>query len=143
MHFSWSHDITKIMAMRRHNNSMFLGLLALILVFPPLTSVVAAGLGLDLSHHHCGSEVHDSVVSHHDSDHDVHRHAEHVPGPDLEQHGSSDSEPYQCDQCHVVLAAMAYDVAVAVMATSPLPSPDSAAMLFAVRPPPAFKPPIA
>lgn len=126
------------MAMRRHNNPMILGLLALVLVFPPLTSVVAAGFGLDLSHHHCGSEIHDSTVSHHDLDIENHSSDHH-----LDPHGAAESDPYQCDQCHVALAALAADSPAPLIALMPLPSPDRAAVLYAVRPPPAFKPPIA
>lgn len=128
--------------MRRHNNPVMLGLLALMLVFPPLTSVVAAGLGLDLGHHHCGTEVHDSSVIHHDEglfvDETAVQHSAH-----LEHHGANQSEPYQCDQCHVVLAALATDLPADLSVVSPIPNPEKVAVLFAVRPPPAFKPPIA
>lgn len=104
-----------------------------------MTSVLAAGLGLDLSHHHCGPEVHESDDLHHHAEPDV----EHSNGQHLEQHGSSERVPYQCDQCHIALAALANEVFVALIVPSPLPSPETASVLFAVQPPPAFKPPIA
>lgn len=130
------------MAMRRHNNPVMLGLLALMLVFPPLTSVVAGGFGLDLSHHHCGDEVHDSTLSHHDGGVAVEETADqHIVH--LERHGANQSEPFQCDQCHAAFAALATDLPAALVARSSLPSPGKAAILFAVRPPSAFKPPIA
>lgn len=129
------------MAMRRRNNPVLFGLLALMLVFPPLTGVVAGGLGLDLSHHHCESDAHGTHgLQHHDGP--VASDATHKSGTHLDRHGAPQSDPYQCDQCHMVLAAIATDLPLSVISPSPLPSPETATMLLAVRPPPAFRPPI-
>lgn len=147
VHFKGDHDIREIMAKRRHTHPLILGLMALILVFPPITGAVAASFGIDLSHHHCGSDVHDSMVSHHDGDHTepsvLSKPVPHSDSDHLESHGATESDPYQCDQCHVALAALANDAPLPLIVPSLLPSPETASMLFEVRPPPAFKPPIA
>lgn len=126
------------MAKRRQQNPLILGLLAFLLVCPPMTSVMAAGLGVDLSHHHCGPDVHEAGdVHHHEPD------VEHSGIEPFEQHGSSERVPYQCDQCHIALAAMTSDMPVALIVEAPLPSPETVVVLYAIPPPPAFKPPIA
>jgi len=124
------HGILMIMATRRHSRGIILFLMAAFLIFPPLASVLADGLGIDLAHHHCDSHGHGAVA--HEVD---------VPGS--ENHGAAQTDPFQCDQCHLVLAAVSYDMAVAGRARVPLPDPDVVRVLSSVRTPPAFKPPIA
>ncbi|NKB43763.1 MAG: hypothetical protein GKS03_05740 [Alphaproteobacteria bacterium] len=118
------------MATRRHLRGVLLFLLAAFLVLPPLTSAVAAGFGVDLTHHHCDSHGDDASTDDVDDD-------------DLDRHGSAESDPFQCDQCHIVLAALNDDASVPDRFTAPLPEPGVIPELFSVRTPPAFKPPIA
>lgn len=105
-------------------------LMAAFLILPPLTSAVAEGFGVDLTHHHC--ESHDEDAS-----------ANGVEGDDLDRHGSAESDPFLCDQCHIVLAAMSIDAPVAIRTTALLPDPEEIPVLSSVRTAPAFKPPIA
>ena len=108
------------MATRWHKHSIVLGFLAVLLVFPPLTSVVADGLGIDLAHHHCES---------HDDD------------PDHQE--SAKADPYQCDQCHVATVAMVMDADILVRSDQLAPDARPAVQLLPVRAPPVFRPPIA
>lgn len=105
-------------------------LMAAFLILPPLTSAVADGFGVDLTHHHCES------------------HTEHTPsdsadGEDFDLHGSSESDPFHCDQCHIVVVALSVEVSVLVRAAALLPDPDIIPALSSVHTAPAFKPPIA
>lgn len=124
------HDIVAIMATRRHSRSVILFLMAAFLIFPPLTSVLADGLGIDLAHHHCDSHGHDAVAQAADT-------------LDSENHGAAETDPFQCDQCHLVLAAVSYDMVITSGVLVPLPDPGVVRVLLSVRIPPAFKPPIA
>lgn len=120
----------QIMATRRHIRALWFCLLAALLISPPLTSAVAEGLGIDLAHHHCESAAHDD-----DANLALDQHPE--------AHGAPASDPYHCDQCHAVVAALALDMAFSVFRPMPLPTPDRVSALMAVRVPPAFRPPIA
>lgn len=123
------HDIVEIMATRRHFRGAFLILLAAFLILPPLTGAVAQGFGIDLTHHHCDSHV--ALSDFHGSDTD-----------DLDVHGEAESDPFHCDQCHMVLAALSNDLPRLICAPAVLPQPELSPMLSSVRIPPAFKPPI-
>lgn len=108
------------MVRRRQSNPIILALLALVLILPPLTSAVADGLGIDIAHHHCETE--------HDADTDLHDGAE--------------ADPYQCDQCHVALAALPTYVLANFGSKSLAPEIHPIVELLSVRAPPIFKPPI-
>ena len=124
------HDIVKIMATRRHIRGALIILMAAFLILPPLTSAVADGFGVDLTHHHCESHGDDTSANGADGD-------------DFDRHGSAESDPFHCDQCHIVVAALTVDVSVSMRAAALLPQPDVIPVLCSVRTPPAFKPPIA
>ena len=121
-----------IMAAKRHIHPAFLVLMAVILVFPPLTSAVAEGLGIELAHHHCQS--HEFDTSHTDTGLD----ADHTG-----RHGNAETDPFQCDQCHIALAAITSDIPLGIGAETLSPEAHPAMALLPVRTPPAFKPPIA
>lgn len=110
--------------------------MAALLIFPPLTSVLADGLGIDLAHHHCESHGHDAFA------HEAHE-AHEGDTEEPESHGAAEIDPFQCDQCHLVLAAVSYDMAVLSRLPAPAPAPGVVRILSSVRTPPAFKPPIA
>ena len=117
------------MVTRRYSRSITLFLMAAFLVSPPLTSVLADGLGIDLAHHHCDSLSHDAGT-------------QEAGTPDSLNHGTAESDPFQCDQCHLVFAAVSYDMAVTSGVLVLFPDPDVVRALSPVRMPPAFKPPI-
>ncbi len=94
--------------------------MAVLLVFPPLTSVAADGLGIELAHHHCAS--HDDDPDHHDS---------------------AKTDPYQCDQCHIAIVAMMIEAGDLIGSDQFVPHARPAVKLLPVRVPPVFRPPIA
>ena len=104
--------------------------MAAFLISPPLTSVLADGLGIDLAHHHCESLSHDAGI-------------QEAGTPDSENRSTAESDPFQCDQCHLAFAAVSYDMAVTSGVLALLPDLDVVRALSPVRMPPAFKPPIA
>ncbi|MEQ9109894.1 MAG: hypothetical protein RIF37_10650 [Rhodospirillaceae bacterium] len=119
------------MATRRHIRAAWFCLLAALLISPPLTSAVADGLGIDLTHHHCDADDHSVLASvAHDSEPSI-------------SHDAAEVDPYTCDHCHVVFAALMIDAAISIPNGMPLPLPDRVTALSAVRVSPAFKPPIA
>lgn len=105
-------------------------MMAALLVFPPLTSVVADGLGIELAHHHCDSHGHDAVP-------------DGTVDPDADQHNTAEIDPFQCDQCHLVLAALGPEWVFSGRALVPVPDPVSVRVLSPVRTSPEFRPPIA
>lgn len=119
------------MATRRHIRAVWFCLLAALLIAPPLTSAVADGLGIDLTHHHCDADDHSAIAT-------VADEVQHATF-----HDAAESDPYSCDHCHIVFAALTMDAAVTVPHGMLLPLPDRVAALSAVRVSPAFKPPIA
>ena len=119
------------MATRRHIRAVWFCLLTALLISPPLTSAVAEGLGIDLTHHHCDAEGHSAIATIAD---EMQRSI---------SHDAAESDPYTCDHCHVVFAALMTDAVVSVPNGMPLPLPDHVTALSAVRVSPAFKPPIA
>ena len=128
------------MATRRYSRSITLFLMAAFLISPPLTSVLADGLGIDLAHHHCEFRSHDAGT--HDAG-TQEAGTQEAGTPDSENHSTAESDPFQCDQCHLVFAAVSYDMAVTSGFLVLLPDPDAVRALSPVRMPPAFKPPIA
>lgn len=104
--------------------------MAALLIFPPLTSVVADGLGIDLTHHHCESHGHDAEP---EATHDL----------DADSHDAAESDPFQCDQCHIVMAALGTDWALSSRFLMSRPGPGVLKELSSIRTLPAFKPPIA
>ncbi|MEQ8734407.1 MAG: hypothetical protein RIC29_05750 [Rhodospirillaceae bacterium] len=119
------------MATRRHIRAVWFCLLAALLISPPLTSAVADGLGIDLTHHHCDADDHSIMASVADES-----------GQSI-SHDAAEADPYTCDHCHVAFAALMIDAAFSVPKGMSLPLPDRVTALSAVRVSPAFKPPIA
>jgi hypothetical protein len=126
-----AHGIVAIMAAKRHARPALLVLMALVLVLPPLTSVLADGLGIELAHHHCTSLAGDAG--------DIHANHDAVNAHD---HGAAETDPFQCDQCHVALTALAFDTDLMFGADVVGPEGHLALALVPVHGPPTFKPPI-
>ena len=125
------------MANRRHMRSAILCLMAALIVLPPLTSAVADGLGIDMTHHHCDFDVFEAALDDHAADLGAGQ-----TDRELERHGSAESDPFQCDQCHIVLAAMSPEMMFLARSVAPLPDPEALPVLASVPPSQAFKPPI-
>jgi hypothetical protein len=70
-------------------------LAAALLVWAPCSGAFAAMLGVNLAHHHCDNAWHG-----HDGDAQV------VPAHDPRDAGHANVDPFSCDDCHVVLAAL-------------------------------------
>ena len=132
-----------MMAKKRHIRAVVPYLMALALVFPPLTSTLADSLGLDLAHHHCAEHGVEKRAEHGMetlADHDV------DPGDRAAAHdhaNTGDHDPFQCDQCHFAFAALPADLYAASSALVGLPSAGDMVRLRSADPPLSFKPPIA
>ena len=107
------------MARMRHSKKILLALLTVVLILPPLTGAVADGLGIDISDHHCATEH----------------------GAGAGSHNEAEADPYQCDQCHIVLSALPTYLLVHFSVNSLNPDIQSVMKLVPVRVPPFFKPP--
>ena len=126
-----ARGIVAIMAAKRHMRPVLLVLMALVLVFPPLTSVMADSLGIELAHHHCTSLAGEAGDI--DANHDA---------VNAQDHEAAETDPYQCDQCHVALMALAVDTDLVFGADVVSPEENLALALVPVHGPPSFKPPI-
>lgn len=121
-----------IMAKKQHMRFVLMFLMALVLIFPPLTSIAADALGIELAHHHCDSHAGDGANPEHEDD-------------AMQSHGHSaaESDPFQCEQCHVALAALTVEPDLALRADINLLLDFLALALLPVQGPRSFKPPIA
>jgi hypothetical protein len=80
-------------------------LAAVLLVWAPLSGALAAALGVSTAHHHC--------------DNAWHGHAEgRVAAENPTDHHRLNVDPYSCDDCHIVMAA----IPPAVIALEALPA---------------------
>ncbi|MDX2145746.1 MAG: hypothetical protein SFV19_20500 [Rhodospirillaceae bacterium] len=86
-------------------------LAAMLLVWAPFSGAVGASLGVNLAHHHCDNAWHghgDAALS-----------TQAVPAHDTADVGHANNDPFSCEDCHIVMAALP---AAGFMIEAPVPS---------------------
>lgn len=71
-----------------------IALIGLLLVLPPLAGAMASALGYTTAHHHCHNPMHGDEAQ--------------TPTPQPTHHDDNAplSDPFQCDDCHIAMAAI-------------------------------------